>query len=162
MVPCLAWWLTRLTRKAHAMSSTTATEIVSDLIGQWRATRAELRRLDEYAHPPIVDKFNRVWTWKDNDVYTHDNMAWPASFFDNPDNYGLPRASALNNPNYNFCDICKGYEGMFFYSGPSLYDGAPTDTPVNVVKVYPGGTVKISFGAFGGLVDARDLRPCNA
>lgn len=90
------------------------------LLDRWHAARAELRALEVAEHPPIIDKFGREWTWKDENLYTHDSMAWPATIFDGPDSYGLPKASALNNPNYVFCDTCKGVS-------ESALEGTPLD-----------------------------------
>lgn len=82
--------------------------VIGAMIGEWQTLRAELRQIEEAEHPAITDKYGRVWTWKDKDLYVHDGMAWPESFFNDHASYGLPSARALSNPNYTFCDTCKG------------------------------------------------------
>jgi hypothetical protein len=95
---CVPWFVHK---KGEKMS-------VSKMVEEWRSIREEIRRLEELQHSPITDKYGRVWVWKDMDLYTHCGMAWPKSALDNPDHYGLPTKGALDNPNYQFCEICKG------------------------------------------------------
>lgn len=84
---------------------------VSTLVDEWWVARAVQRELERAAHPDITDRFGRVWTWKDGDLYTHDNtLAFPLAFID--DRIGLPRPGlADENPNYaGLCAICR-HEG---------------------------------------------------
>jgi hypothetical protein len=83
------------------------TVTTAGLLDRWLESRAVLRLLDEAEHPDIVDKYGRVWTWMDGEVYRHEGMAWPKWAFDDPDSYGLPSPELANNPNYQLCEICR-------------------------------------------------------
>lgn len=79
------------------------------LVDEWQEARADLRVLLEADHPPITDRFGRVWVWRDGDLYAHDDtLAFPRTFIDDP-RLGLPRPGlAADNPNYaGLCSICR-------------------------------------------------------
>lgn len=82
------------------------TDRVRQLIADWNAARALIRRNEEAAHPDVVDVLGRTWTWKDGDLYRHDSMCWPLSMVTDP-RVGWPSRNALDNPNYQWCEICK-------------------------------------------------------
>jgi hypothetical protein len=73
------------------------------LVAEWQQARAELRAIEEAEHPPVTDRFGRVWTWKDRDLYVHDQMAWTPQMIERG---GLPSAVLAGNPNYDLCAIC--------------------------------------------------------
>jgi hypothetical protein len=82
---------------------------VPALLAGWRQLRAELRALEEAEHPPVIDRFGRVWAWVDGDLYEHDGLlAWPLDAVLDP-NSGLPRPGlAQENPNYaDLCAVCR-------------------------------------------------------
>ena len=83
-----------------------ARDVMVDLLAQWDEARQTLSAIEEAEHPDLTDKFGRAWAWKDKDLYTHDGMAWPVSFVQSQ-GIGLPTEHALNNPNYQWCSICK-------------------------------------------------------
>lgn len=76
---------------------------VGRLIADWQAIRAELVEIERAEHPDTTDRFGRVWTWKSKDLYRHCGTAAPYWMIDN---FGLPTQAALDNPNYDLCDIC--------------------------------------------------------
>lgn len=57
----------------------------------------------------LYDALGRTWVWRNKDLYAHDGMAWPLAFITNP-KIGLPTQHALDNPNYQWCAICRGSE----------------------------------------------------
>ncbi|MEU8840283.1 hypothetical protein AB0D97_14280 [Streptomyces roseus] len=79
-------------------------KVVEDLVSTWRAARAELAALERAEHPNITDHLGRVWTWFGRgDTYRHCGNAAPSYMINN---FGLPTQAALDNPNYDLCDIC--------------------------------------------------------
>jgi hypothetical protein len=80
--------------------------IMAPLIDEWQALRQELRAMEVAEHPDITDALGRVWKWKDGDLYTHDSIASPKAFVTRP-KMSLPTQAALENPNYQWCEICK-------------------------------------------------------
>ena len=76
---------------------------VSRLLADWQAARAALAEIERAEHPDITDRFGRVWTWRWGDLYTHCGSAVPADWVPT---WGLPSQRALDNPNYDLCDIC--------------------------------------------------------
>jgi hypothetical protein len=82
------------------------TTAVSNLLRQLVYTRALLRELEAAEHPDITDRFGRVWTWRDEDIYAHDVMAWSLDSITHPD-VRLPPAELASNPNYaSLCAVC--------------------------------------------------------
>jgi hypothetical protein len=88
----------------HAVSA--GRGIASALVDDWQAARRALREIEEAEHPNITDALGRVWQWKDKDLYTHDSMAWPRDHVMHS-GVSLPSQAALDNPNYQWCSICK-------------------------------------------------------
>lgn len=80
-----------------------ATEAVGKLIASWQSARAALAEIERAEHPDIVDRHGRTWTWVSKDLYRHCGNAAPKDMIND---FGLPRQSALDNPNYDLCDIC--------------------------------------------------------
>jgi len=80
-----------------------ATEIVGNLLADWQATRLALRAIERAEQPDIADQFGRVWTWKDKDLYRHCGIVVPVRWIGS---FGLPLQAALDNPNYDLCEIC--------------------------------------------------------
>jgi len=78
-------------------------EEVARLVDARKAARAELAAIERAEHLDITDRFGRVWVRKSKDLYVHCGCAAPAYLIDC---FGLPKQSALDNPNYNLCDIC--------------------------------------------------------
>lgn len=78
----------------------------ASLVGEWLQARAELQAVERAAHPAITDRFGRVWTWKIDDLYTHDGtLCFPSDMIASA---GLPSTRCADNPNYaNLCDICR-------------------------------------------------------
>lgn len=81
--------------------------VAATLVQEWQALRLALRQLEEAEHPPIVDSLGRAWTWIDKELYGHDGMAWPRDFLKETE-LSLPSPRVLANPNYRWCDICRG------------------------------------------------------
>ena len=82
-----------------------AQDAVSSLIDEWQQLRAEMRAIEVAEHPPITDKYGRVWTWKDRDLYVHDQLAFTADMV-RSERVGLPKAMLRDSPNYRLCGIC--------------------------------------------------------
>ncbi len=80
---------------------------IGHLLDEWHVLRAKLSEVDKRLHPDIVDRFGRAWVWIGGDLYAHDSMAWTRGMIEHPQ-AGLPSESARSNPNYSFCDICRG------------------------------------------------------
>lgn len=81
-----------------------AIQSVARLLGDWRASRKALATLEAAEHPDITDRFGRVWTWRGRgDLYRHCGTAAPADMIND---FGLPTQGALDNPNYDLCDVC--------------------------------------------------------
>jgi hypothetical protein len=79
---------------------------IGALVDEWLTALGNLRALEETEHPDLIDVLGRAWKWKAGDIYTHDGMAWPETFITSP-SMGLPGPVALENPNYQWCAICK-------------------------------------------------------
>lgn len=80
-----------------------ATEAVERLLTQWQDARFALAEIERSEHPDITDRFGRVWTWKSKNLYRHCGTACGADMIEH---FGLPTQRALDNPNYDLCDIC--------------------------------------------------------
>lgn len=80
--------------------------VIAGMIDEWQSLRAEIAAMERAEHPDVTDALGRTWQWKSGDIYTHDGMAWPLIFIQDP-NVGLPKSVALDNPNYSWCEICK-------------------------------------------------------
>ncbi|MFB7919355.1 hypothetical protein [Streptomyces sp. NPDC056061] len=78
-------------------------EAVAKLIVDWQSARAELAELERAEHPDITDRHGRVWVWKSKNLYRHCGNAAPAYMIND---FGLPTQRALDNPNYELCDVC--------------------------------------------------------
>ncbi|OSC76475.1 hypothetical protein B5180_01590 [Streptomyces sp. BF-3] len=79
-------------------------QAVSELITQWQESRAALAELERAERRDITDRFGRVWTWRGRgDLYRHCGNAAPAHMIAQ---FGRPTQAALDNPNYDLCDIC--------------------------------------------------------
>jgi hypothetical protein len=77
---------------------------VSALIDRWTSAREELAAIERAEHPDIVDQHGRTWTWRGRgDLYRHCGNAAPDHMIND---FGLPAQSALDNPNYDLCDVC--------------------------------------------------------
>jgi hypothetical protein len=77
---------------------------VSALIAEWTASREAVAAIERTEHPDIVDRFGRTWTWKGrSDTYRHCGTACPVDMIND---FGLPTQRALDNPNYDLCDVC--------------------------------------------------------
>lgn len=76
---------------------------VGKLIADRQASRAALAEIERAEHPDIIDRFGRAWTWKSRDLYRHCGTACGADMIND---FGLPTQRALDNPNYDPCDIC--------------------------------------------------------
>jgi hypothetical protein len=81
-------------------------EVMPDLIDEWRVARAALRETSKADHPDLTDVFGRVWTWVAGDLYRHDSMAWTSEMVKSPNLRG-PSQDALTNPNYTWCGRCR-------------------------------------------------------
>lgn len=88
-----------------------AAQVVEDLLSTLAECRAEIRHLDRLEHPPITDRFGRVWTWRSGDFYVHDDaLCFPRDWIlgeNGSPPIGLPSARLADNPNYTLCDICR-------------------------------------------------------
>lgn len=73
------------------------------LVSQWQDARATLAAIERAEHPDVTDRFGRVWTWRGKDLYAHCGIAAPKDMIDD---FVLPSQTALDNPNYDPCDIC--------------------------------------------------------
>src|SRR5689334_4293693 len=80
-----------------------AVETVGNLVASWQAVRAELHEIERSEHPDITDRFGRVWTWKSKDLYRHCGTACDVDMIPQ---FCLPSQRALDNPNYDLCEIC--------------------------------------------------------
>ncbi|MFE5159094.1 hypothetical protein ACFRNT_11275 [Streptomyces sp. NPDC056697] len=78
-------------------------DAITNLIGEWQQLRAELAAVERAEHPDITDRHGRVWTWKAKDLYRHCGIAAPEYMIND---FGLPTQAALDNPNYDLCDVC--------------------------------------------------------
>lgn len=76
---------------------------VENLIADWQEARAALAEIERAEHPDIIDRHSRVWAWVSKDLYRHCCTAAPADMINQ---FGLPTQGALDNPNYDLCDIC--------------------------------------------------------
>ncbi len=77
---------------------------VTKLITEWQAARAALAAIERTEHPDITDQHGRVWTWRGRgDLYRHCGTAAPIDMISQ---FGLPTQAALDNPNYDLCEIC--------------------------------------------------------
>lgn len=76
---------------------------IAGLVNDWTNARAELHELERAEHPDVTDRFGRVWTWRGKDLYAHCGIAAPKDMIDD---FVLPSQTALDNPNYDPCDIC--------------------------------------------------------
>lgn len=81
--------------------------MMAEKISEWLALRAEIRALNQAEHPDLTDRFGRVWTWVEGDLYTHCGMTWPRQVLD-WDTFTLPSGTVRSNPNYHLCEICRG------------------------------------------------------
>lgn len=81
--------------------------IAAPLVDAWRAARRALREIEENEHPDLTDALGRAWKWIDGDLYGHDGMAWPRDHV-TYEAVGLPTKAARDNPNYRWCEICRG------------------------------------------------------
>lgn len=79
------------------------TDTVGRLLTQWQDARLALVEMERAERPDITDRFGRVWTWKFKSLYRHCGTACTADMIDS---FGLPTQRALDNPNYELCDIC--------------------------------------------------------
>jgi len=52
----------------------------------------------------ITDRYGRVWTHFDRELYAHCRMAFPERMIAT---LGLPSPSLADNPNYDLCEICR-------------------------------------------------------
>lgn len=83
--------------------------VARDTVAEWLDLMRQVAEDERRAHPPIVDRFGRVWYWKRSDLYTHDgSLALPMSWLLDG-RVGLPRPGpADDNPNYRqLCAICR-------------------------------------------------------
>lgn len=92
---------------------------VEKLITDWLTARAEIQAIERAEHPDIIDRFGRAWRWKCKDLYVH------CGSVDTPDMidmYALPTQFALDNPNYDLCDICiDGRDRLIRLCQPEWY-----------------------------------------
>lgn len=80
---------------------------VRGMLAEWQDVRAELRAIEEAEHPAFRDKWGRVWTWVDGDLWHHDDtLAMSRDMIDRLT--GLPPERLRDNPNYHrLCRICR-------------------------------------------------------
>lgn len=76
---------------------------IARLLFELQVARAQLAAIEQAEHPDVTDRFGRVWTWCGKDLYAHCGIAAPK---DRIDDFVLPSQTALDNPNYDPCDIC--------------------------------------------------------
>lgn len=102
-VRCLDW-----TTKIRPAAATEpgGRGVAAGLVDALRQARRELRDAEVAEHPNLTDALGRVWTWKSNDLYVHDSMAWTSASILHP-NIGWPTQVALANPNYQWCATCR-------------------------------------------------------
>lgn len=86
-----------------------ATQAVQEAVNEWQDLRRQVVEDERHEHPPITDKFGRVWVWKRHDLYTHDDtLALPGEWL-RAGRVDLPRPGLADvNPNYQrLCAICN-------------------------------------------------------
>lgn len=93
-----------------------ATSHVRAAVAEWHALRKAVADTEWEEHPPITDKFGRIWYWRRgddcggrSDLYVHDDtMAIPGDWL-RAGRVGLPLPGlADTNPNYSkLCSICR-------------------------------------------------------
>ncbi|MFJ4828478.1 hypothetical protein ACIP79_00845 [Streptomyces sp. NPDC088747] len=76
---------------------------IRELIIEWQTTRTVVAEVERAEHPDIVDRHGRTWTWVSKDLYRHCGNAAPVWMIND---FGLPTQAALDNPNYDLCEIC--------------------------------------------------------
>lgn len=84
---------------------------VSRMVDEWLTMREELRIINEEEislYADITDRFGRTWVYSLYDgLWRHMpcGLAWTENMI-RAEDYTLPTQAALDNPNYQLCDIC--------------------------------------------------------
>lgn len=90
--------------------------LVAATVAEWQRLRAQIAEIERAEHPDITDSYGRVWTWfageqrlkYSDELYVHCGMVASTD----PDSgvylhrHGLPTQAALDNQNYELCEIC--------------------------------------------------------